>query len=46
MEKLPGSVGGRRLICNDPSLLVRLSEIVPEEQKVWITERHVEKLFK
>jgi uncharacterized protein (DUF2252 family) len=46
MEKLTESVVGRRRICNGPSLLVRLSEIVREEQKVWITEQHVEKLFK
>ena len=46
MEKLTEFVGGRRRIRNDPPLLVRLSETVPEEQEAWITEQHVEKLFK
>ena len=46
MEKLTELVGGRRRIRHDPPLLVRLSETVPEEQEAWITEQHVEKLFK
>ncbi len=46
MEKLTETVGGRRRIRNDPPLLVRLSERVPEEQEAWITELDAEKLFK
>lgn len=46
MEKLTEFVGRRWRIRNDPPLLVRLSEIMPEEQEAWITEQHVEKLFK
>ena len=46
MEKLTEFVGGRRQIRNDPPLLVRLSETVPEEQEAWITELDAEKLFK
>lgn len=46
MEKLTEFVCGRRRIRNDPPLLVRLSETVPEGQEAWITEQHVEKLFK
>jgi len=46
MEKLTEIVGGRRRIRNDPPLLMRLSEIVPEEQEAWITELDAEKLFK
>jgi uncharacterized protein (DUF2252 family) len=46
MEKLTEVVGGRRQIHNGPPLLVRLSETVFEEQESWITEQHVEALFK
>ena len=46
MEKLTETVDGRRRIRNDPPLLVRLSERVPEEQEAWITELDAEKLFK
>jgi uncharacterized protein (DUF2252 family) len=46
MEKLTEIVGGRRLIRNDPPLLMRLSERVPKEQEAWITELDAEKLFK
>jgi uncharacterized protein (DUF2252 family) len=46
MEKLTEFVGGRRQIRNGPPLLVRLSETVLEEQESWITEQHVEALFK
>jgi|GEM_PF-2702413 hypothetical protein len=46
MEKLTEFVNRRWRIRNDPPLLVRLSETVPEEQEAWITEKHVEKLFK
>jgi hypothetical protein len=46
MEKLTEFVGGRRQIYHVPPLLVRLSETVLEEQEAWITEQHVEALFK
>ena len=46
IEKLTEIVSGRRRIRNDPPLLVRLSETVPEEQEAWITELDAEKLFK
>jgi predicted GIY-YIG superfamily endonuclease len=46
MEKLTMFLGRRRRSCNDPLLLMRLSETVPEEQEAWITEQHVKKLFK
>jgi uncharacterized protein (DUF2252 family) len=46
MEKLTEFVDGRRQIRNDPPLLMRLSERVPEEQEAWITELDAEKLFK
>jgi len=46
MGKFTEIVGGRRRIRNDPPLLVRLSERVPEEQEGWITELDAEKLFK
>jgi len=46
MEKLTEFVGGRRQIHHGPPLLVRLSETVLEEQESWITEQHVEALFK
>jgi uncharacterized protein (DUF2252 family) len=45
MEKLTEVVGGRRRIRNDPPLLVRLSDAGTDEQKEWITEKYVEKLF-
>jgi hypothetical protein len=46
MEKLTEFVCGRRQIHNGHPLLVRLSETVLEEQEAWITEQHVEALFK
>jgi uncharacterized protein (DUF2252 family) len=45
MEKLTEVVDSRRQIKNDPPLLVRLNETVTEEQKAWITEKEVKKLF-
>ncbi len=45
-ENISEKVGGRRQIRNDPPFLVRLDETVTEEQKAWITEKDVEKLFK
>jgi hypothetical protein len=46
MKKLTKFVGGRQQILNGPPLLVRLSETVLEEQEAWITEQHIEALFK
>lgn len=45
IEKLTEVVDGRRRIRNKPPLLVRLSEILPEERKAEITEEYVEKLY-
>lgn len=46
MENLTEVVDGRRRIRNDPPLLVRLSEVLTEEQKAWVTEQNIEKLYK
>lgn len=47
MEKLTEVIDGRRQIRNDPPLLVRLSELLTDEDKAWLKrEKHVEKLFK
>jgi len=46
MEKLTEMVNGRRQIRNNPPLLARLSEILPEEQKSEITEQYVENLYR
>jgi uncharacterized protein (DUF2252 family) len=45
IEKLTEVVDGRRQIRNKPPLLVRLSEILPEEQKTEMTAEYVEKLY-
>ncbi len=45
LEKLTELVNGRRRILNDPPLLVRLSELLTEEQKAQITEQDVEKMW-
>jgi uncharacterized protein (DUF2252 family) len=45
IEKLTEVVDNGRQIKNDPPLLVRLNETVTEEQKAWITEKEVKKLF-
>jgi uncharacterized protein (DUF2252 family) len=46
LEKLTEVVDGRRRLLNDPPLLVRLGEMVREEEKAQITEQDVEKLWK
>ncbi len=46
MEKLTEVVNGRRQIRNNPPLLARLSEILPEEQKAEITEQYVKNLYR
>jgi uncharacterized protein (DUF2252 family) len=43
LEKLTEHVDGRRRIINDPPLLVRLSDLLTEEQKDLFTEQAVEK---
>ncbi|HSR33592.1 MAG TPA: DUF2252 domain-containing protein, partial [Anaerolineae bacterium] len=45
LEKLTEVVDGRRRILNDPPLLVRLSEMVSEEERAQITEQDIEKLW-
>ncbi|WP_235283161.1 DUF2252 domain-containing protein [Methanosarcina sp. 2.H.A.1B.4] len=45
IEKLTEVVDGRRRIRNDPPLLARLSEILPEERKAEMTEQYVKKLY-
>ncbi len=45
MEKLTEVVDGRRRILNDPPLLVRLSELLTEEQKAQMTEKDIEKMW-
>jgi uncharacterized protein (DUF2252 family) len=45
LEKLTEVVDGRRRILNDPPLLVRLSEMVGEEERTQITEQDIEKLW-
>jgi len=45
MEKLTEIVDGRRRILNDPPLLVRLTELLTEEQKAQMTEEHVEGIW-
>ncbi len=45
LEKLTEMVDGRRRILNDPPLLVRLSEMLSEEEKAQVTEQDVEKLW-
>lgn len=44
-ENITEDVDGRRQIINDPPFLVRLDETGTGEQKAWITEKDVEKLF-
>lgn len=46
MEKLTEVIDGKRRIRNNPPLLMRLNEIMSEEEKTWvIREKHVEKMF-
>ncbi len=45
LEKLTEVVDGRRRILNDPPLLVRLSELLTEEQKAQMTAQDVEKMW-
>ncbi|TFH03591.1 MAG: DUF2252 domain-containing protein [Methanosarcina sp.] len=45
IEKFTEVVDGRRRIRNDPPLLARLSEILPEERKAEMTEQYVKKLY-
>lgn len=45
MEKLTEVVDGRRQILNDPPLLVRLSDLLTEEQKAQMTEKDIEKMW-
>jgi uncharacterized protein (DUF2252 family) len=45
LEKLTKLVDGRRQFLNDPPLLVRLSEVMTEEQKAGITEQDAEKMW-
>ena len=42
LEKLTEIVDGRRQIINDPPLLIRLSDLLTEEQKTQIPEQHIE----
>ena len=42
MDKLTELVDGRRQFINDPPLLVRLSDLLTEEQKAYVTEEYVE----
>jgi uncharacterized protein (DUF2252 family) len=46
LDKLTEVVDERRRILNDPPLLLRLSEMVREEEKAQITEQDVEKLWR
>jgi uncharacterized protein (DUF2252 family) len=43
LEKLTELVGGRRQFINDPPLIVRLDDLLTEDQKVQFTEEYVEK---
>lgn len=45
LEKLTRLVDGRRQFLNDPPLLVRLSEVMTEEQKARITEQDAKKMW-
>jgi uncharacterized protein (DUF2252 family) len=45
LEKLTEIVAGRRKIINDPPLLVRLSDLLPEEHKAQIPEEHIEEAW-
>ncbi|MCQ1535544.1 DUF2252 domain-containing protein [Methanosarcina sp. KYL-1] len=45
LEMLTELVDGRRRILNDPPLLVRLSELLTEEQKAQLTEQDIEKMW-
>jgi uncharacterized protein (DUF2252 family) len=45
LDKLTEEVDGRRRLLNDPPLLVRLSEMVGEEERAQITEQYIEKLW-
>jgi uncharacterized protein (DUF2252 family) len=42
LEKLTKVVDGKRQIVNDPPLLVRLEDLMTDEQKAQIPEQHVE----
>ena len=45
MEKLTEVVDGKRQIVNDPPLLVRLSELLSDEQKGQISEGDIEEFW-
>ena len=45
IAKLTEFVNGRRQIVNDPPLLVRLSDLLSEEQKNLLSEQHVQKIW-
>ena len=45
VAKLTETVNGRRRIVNDPPLIVRLSNILSEEQKVLISEQDIENVW-
>ena len=45
LEKLTEVVDGRRRILSDPPLLVRLGEMVSEEEKARITEQDIERMW-
>lgn len=45
MEKLTEYVDGRRQIINDPPLLVRLSDLLTDEQKDQVTKQDIEKAW-
>jgi uncharacterized protein (DUF2252 family) len=45
LEKLTKVVDGRRQIINDPPLLVRLSDLLIEEQKAQIPEQQIEEAW-
>jgi uncharacterized protein (DUF2252 family) len=46
LDKLTEEVDGRRRLLNDPPLLVRLSEMVGEEERTQITEQDVETMWR
>ena len=45
LEKLTELVDGRRIIINDPPLLVRLSDLMTNEQKAQIEGQHIEQAW-
>jgi uncharacterized protein (DUF2252 family) len=45
LEKLTGFIDGRRQIVNDPPLLVRLAELLSDEQKAQVSEGDIKKFW-